>query len=197
MLPACGDSDDAAVVVREPVAPLSDGQITGVLVSANEDAIVAAPVASDRGGPESRDYAAQGMAEHTAALDRIRALGIPVVSSDIGLALDLETKRVIAQIGKAQTTVAVDLLYLCWQVRAQTAVLALANVQLETGTVSLETEVDETRRVASEHLAIAAARAIDVAAVAAGGLRASTVTDVCGAYGGPLPGNGTGVPANH
>jgi hypothetical protein len=189
-LAACG-GEDARVRDNSSAVSLTDSQIAGVLVAASQDALAAARTVADRGGPEACDYGSQMMVMHGAAMDRLHALGVRPTPSEIGVVLDYDTKKVIAEIGKATGRVAVDLLYLCLQVRAQTTV---AELPMQADMPALQNEVEETRRNASGHLAIAAARAIDVAAAAAGGLRSNSIGDVCGPYDGPGPGNGTGLP---
>ena len=142
-LAACGAPEDARVRDNSSAVSLTDSQIAGVLVAASQDALAAARIVADRGGPEACDYGSQMMVMHSAAMDRMHAIGVRPTPSEVGVVLDYDTKKVIAEIGKATGRVAVDLLYLCLQVRAQTTVAELPMQAVVTGRAAVVLPVTE------------------------------------------------------
>lgn len=183
----CDESETVTVApTGMPPVALTDAQIAGVLLAANQGEVMEAQAARPKlSASQATTFADRMIADHGPAIAREEALfaqqGLTAAPSDVMQMLQADAMANVQTLQSTPAGTFADLTYLCMQVRDHEKVLNIADTQLQTASnAALANEVSTVRQTVQAHLVLAQSAVQTLAGT--GDLNAA-----CANYGGATP----------
>jgi putative membrane protein len=176
----CGDNTmQQGQFMPTSLAPVTtDAQVTQVLLTANQGEVDAGKVAAMRTTTSAvASLANEMVADHTAAVQRLMALGIAPADSGLNQELVAQDRMLMQQLQSIPAGNAFDLTYICSQVRGHTQIMQIMQQQFgAVQSAQLAAEIMMEQSTVQNHLSMA----LQILQGAGG-------PAACNAYGGTMP----------